>query len=80
MYLSLKGKARDCGRELAPEVIGAADGFKKLVDTLDAVFKLDANTLSFIAFKEFYDYRRAPGVPITEFFIQFEYLYREIVK
>ena len=80
LYLSLKGKARDCGRELTPAEIGAKGGFKKLLDTLDGVFKLDTNTLSFIAFKEFYDYRRAPGVPVTEFFIKFEYLYREIKK
>ena len=35
LYLSLKGKARDCGRELTPAQIGAKDGFKKLLDTLD---------------------------------------------
>ena len=80
VYLSLSGRARDCVRELTSEQIGHDDGVKTILAKLDKVFLKDDNTRAYLAFKEFYDYKRASGVNITEFLVQFEYLYHKLGK
>ena len=65
-------------RELTPEVIGGDDGVKKIVEKLDKHFMKDQNTRAYLAFKEFYDYRRPAGVNITDFIVRFEYLYHKL--
>ena len=78
MYLTLSGRARDCVRDLKPEEIGHVNGVKKITDKLDSLFLKDENTRAYLAFKEFYDYRRPSGVNITDFLVKFEYLYHKL--
>ena len=78
VYLSLSGRARDCVRDLKPEEIGVDGGVKKITDKLDVLFLKDANTRAFLAFTEFYDYRRPSGVSITDFLGKFDYLYSKL--
>ena len=78
LYLTLTGRARECVRELTPEVIGGDDGVKKIIEKLDKLFMKDQNTRAYLAFKEFYDYRRPAGVSITDFIVRFEYLYHKL--
>ena len=74
LYLTLSGRARECVRELTPEVIGGDDGVQKIIEKLDKLFMKDQNTHAYLAFKEFYDYRRPAGVSITDFIVRFKYL------
>ena len=80
VYLLLSGRARECVRDLKPEEIGAEDGVKKIIDKLDTLFEKDVNTQTYLAFKEFYDYRRPSGVSITEFLVHYEYLYHKLAR
>ena len=57
LYLTLTARARECVRELTPQVIGGDDGVKKIIEKLDKLFMKDQNTRAYLAFKEFYDYR-----------------------
>ena len=80
VYLMLSGRARECVRDLKIEDIGAIDGVKKITDKLDTLFEKDINTQTYLAFKEFYEYRRPSGVSITEFLVHYEYLYHKLAK
>ena len=79
LYLNLKGKARECVRGISLDVIGAENGFSKLLDALDKLYLKDENTRAFIAFKEFYNYRRS-SENITDFLAHFEYLYAKLTQ
>ena len=65
VYLTLTGRARDAVRELKPVDIGKADGLETIIRKLDAVFLKDKNTRAYVAFKEFYSYKRRPGDTFT---------------
>ena len=78
VYLSLSGRARDCVRDLSKEDIGHVDGVKKILEKLDKLFLKDKDTRAFLAFTEFYDYRRPSGVNMTDFLGKFEYLYTKL--
>ena len=72
VYLSLTGRAR--------EAVGADDGLTKVMTKLDSIYLQDKSTRAFIAFKEFYDYRRSSGDKYADFIIQFEKFYNKIAK
>lgn len=78
VYLTLAGRARECIRDLTPAEIGSDEGVKKIVEKLDTIFLKDVNTRSYLAFKDFYDYKRPPGIGMTEFLVRFEYLYHKL--
>ena len=80
VYLTLKGNARDCARDLTIEDIGHDEGVKKITDKLDAVYLKDKDTQTFMTFESFYNYRRASGVNITEFLVDFGYLCNKLSK
>ena len=69
VYLSLTGRARECVQDITPEQLSADDGVTTITTKLDAIFKKDQNTRAYLAFKEFYDYRRSAGIPITKFLL-----------
>ena len=78
VYLSLTGRARECVRDLTPAQISAETGVANITAKLDAIFKKDHNTRAYMAFKEFYDFKRSSGVSITDFIVRFEYLYHKL--
>ena len=80
VYLSLTGNNRDIVRDLTVEEIGANEGVKKITDKLDKVYLKDKDTQCFVAFETFYNYRRASGVNITEFLVEFGYLCNKLSK
>ena len=53
-------------------------GVNKITVKLHAIFKKKQNTRAFIAFKEFYDFKRGSGVSIIDFILRFEYLYHKL--
>ena len=80
VYLTLTGRAREgvCG--LLPADLGKNDGLKKILDKLDSIFLQDANTRAYLAFKEFYEYKRSPGQLFSDFIVNFDRLYSKIMK
>ena len=75
VYLSLTGRAREAVRGIPSNEIGSDDGLTIILAKLDAIYLKDESTRAYIAFKEFYDYRRGSGEKFTDFIIQFEKLY-----
>ena len=80
VYLTFKASACDKVRNLTIEEIGAEDGVKKITDKLDEVYLKDKDTQCFMAFESFYEYRRASGVNVTEFLVEFGYLVNKLKK
>ena len=78
LYLSLNGKARECARSIDLEVLGSATGCKKLIEILDKLFLKDADTRAFLAFKEFYEFKRPYDCSVTDFVAHYEYLYGKV--
>ena len=79
LYLSLKGKAGECVRVIPLDAVGSNDGFDKLITCLDKLYLKDENTRAFIAFQEFYTYKRT-SENITDFLAHFEYLYAKLTQ
>ena len=80
LYLSLKGKARECVRDLKPDEIGAETGFKLILKKLDSVYEDNINLRTFTAFKTFYDFRRPADMGIKDFIIHYESLYHKLLS
>ena len=80
VYLCLSGPARDCVRDIDSAVLGSETGVEKIIEKLDTLFEKDKNTQIFLAFNNFYDYRRASGVNIVEFLVHFEFLFSKLTK
>ena len=80
VYLSLAGKARDAVTDIDVEAIGKDDGVDIIIKKLDEVFLKDKNTLAYMAFKTFYNFRRTAGMSMQEFIVDFERYYNEMKK
>jgi hypothetical protein len=80
VYLSLKGRARDCVRSLKGDVVSQENGIKAILAKLDAAFLGDENARTYQAFKAFHDYKRPSGTSITEFLIQYELYYNKLAQ
>ena len=78
VYLSLSGEAKECLRVLNHVDIGKENGLDLIIATLDKHFLKDENTRAYIAFKEFYDFRRSSGDSISQFLVTFERLYHKL--
>ena len=80
VYLSLTGKAKDAVADVPVEDIGKDDGVNQLVAKLDEVYLKDKNTLAYLAFKAFYNFRRTAGMSIPTFVVDFEKYYNEMKR
>ena len=80
VYLYLSGQAKQCARGLTKEELGTNEGVDKIIAKLDILFEKDKNTQTFLAFNEFYEYRRSSGVNIIEFLVHYEFLYNKLKK
>ena len=78
VILSLDGIAKEACRSIPPADLGKDGGVKLITDKLDGILLKDVNTRVFLAFKDFYDYKRPSGASITEFLIRYEYLYQKL--
>ena len=78
VYLSLQGKARDVVRNLDPNLIGAATGYKTITDELDKVYLSNESSRAFVAFKDLYEYRREGGQDWKAFIVEFEKRYHKV--
>ena len=66
VYLTLTGRAREAVRDLKPADIGKETGLDEIIVKLDAVYLKDENTHAYVAFKEFYEFKRASGENFSE--------------
>ena len=80
VYLCLSGKAKECVRDVTKEDLSSDAGVSKIVTKLDTLFEKDVNTQTFLAFHEFYEYKRSSGISITEFLVHYEFLYSKLKK
>ena len=80
IYLSLEGKARDVVRDVDMNVLAFDAGYDEIVKALDNLFHKDKSKRSYIAFKEFYNFKRTAGMTIVECVTQFEKYYSEMKK
>ena len=80
IYLSLEGKARDVVRDVDMDVLASDAGYDEIVKVLDNAFLKDKSTRSYIAFKEFYNFKRTSDMSIVECVTQFEKHYSEMKK
>lgn len=78
VFLSLSGRAKEVCRSIAVADLGKDGGVKLITDKLDTVLEQDKNTRVFLAFKQFYNYKRPSGTTITDFLIKYEYLYQNL--
>ena len=58
VYLMLTWCAREAVRDLKPADIGKETGLDEIIVKLDAVYLKDENTCAYVAFKEFYEFKR----------------------
>ena len=75
VYLILTGHAREAVRDLKPVDIGKQTGLDEIIVKLDAVYLSlkDENTCVYVAFKEFYEFKRASGANFSEFIVKYEH-------
>ena len=79
LFFTLQGDARDTIRsKLTNTQIAADNGLDTILKTLDELYLKDSNQRSFSAYEEFINYRRAPGISIKDFIIQFNIKYNKI--
>ena len=74
VYLTLTGRAREAVRDLKPADIGKEAGLDEIIVKLHAVYLKDENTCVYVAFKEFYEFKRASGDNFGEFIVKYEHL------
>ena len=82
LYLSLNGRARECGRSLDLDALGTETGFNSLLGVLDKLFLKDEDTRAFLSLimSEFYEYKRPLECSVTDFIAHYEYLYGKVVS
>ena len=80
VYLTLTGRAREAVRDLKPADIGKETGLDEIIVKLDAVYLKDENTCAYVAFKEFYEFKRASGENFSEFIVKYEHLYHKLTQ
>ena len=80
VYLTLTGHAREAVRDLKPADIGKETGLDGIIVKLDAVYLKDENTRAYVAFKEFYEFKRASGENFSEFIVKYEHLYHKLTQ
>ena len=80
VYLMLTGRAREAVRNLKPADIGKGIGLDEIIVKLDAFYLKDENTPAYVAFKEFYEFKRASGESFSEFIGKYEHLYHKLTR
>ena len=78
VYLTLIGHAREAVRDLKPADIGKETELHEIIVKLDAVHLKDENARVYVAFKEFYEFKRASGENFSEFIVKYEHLYYKL--
>ena len=78
LWCSLTGKAKKAIRDMDIDEISHADGLKKIIDKLDAVFKIDENQAAYMAYQEFESLLRPSDVSLHDFVVKFESLNSKI--
>ena len=78
IFLALPPSIRDCVRSIPKADVAKEGGLDLILQALDKIYLADANTRAYLCFKEFYSFKRASGVSVPQFLVQFEYLYSKL--
>ena len=78
VYLALQGNAREIVRTLSTAEIGTVDGYDKIIQKLDAVYKADESAAAFSSFTDFYEFRREAGQDFSQFIVDYEKRYFKV--
>ena len=80
IYLALEGKAREAVRDIDKQKLSSDEGASAIIEALEKVYLKDENTRAYLAFKNFYNFKRTAGMTIIDFITQYEKLYGEMKK
>ena len=80
VFFALSQNIRECVRDLSIADIDRAEGLKSVTDKLDEIYLRQPNTHAYIAFKDFYSYKRDIDVKINDFLMRYEFLYQKFQK
>ena len=72
IFLALPPSIRDCVRSIPKADVAKEGGLDLILQALDKIYLADANTRAYLCFKEFYSFKRASGVSVPQFLVQFE--------
>ena len=78
LYLALVGKAKEVVKDIDEDQIFCESGLENIVSVLDSVFKKDENQESYLAYKQFEEFRRAKSMNVKDFVIKFESLHSKL--
>ena len=80
LWCSLTGKAKEAIQDMEIDEISHADGLKKIIDRLDALFKIDENQAAYMAYQEFESFKRPSNISLQDFVVKFESLNSNIKR
>ena len=80
VYLSLEGRAREAVRGITAEELGKPEGYATIVNELDKIFLQDETSRAFMAFKDFYEYKREAGIGFSQFMVDFDRRYTKLAE
>ena len=62
IYLALEGKAREAVRDIDKQKLSSDGGASAIIEALEKVYLKDENTRAYLAFKNFYNFKRTAGL------------------
>ena len=78
VHLTLTACAREAVTDSKPADIGKETGLDEIIVKLDAVHLKYENTHAYVAFKEFYEFKKTDGKRFSEFIVKYEHLYHKL--
>ena len=78
VYLSLPVKARQGCSAITKAELQSADGMKILTDKLRELYAVDKDQAMFNAYEKFEEFRRSPGMSMSDYINEFEHLYTKL--
>ena len=78
IYLSLEGKARQACAVLTKEHLNAENGVQILKDKLRALYALDKEQATYVAYEKFECHQRKSETSIIEYINEFDRLYNKL--
>ena len=80
VYLTLSGHVREAVIDLKPVDIGKETGLDEIIVKLDAAYLKHENTHACVAFKEFYEFKRASVENFSKLIVKYEHLYQKLTQ
>ena len=79
VFRTLTGRAKVAALELSPQEIGSTNGLALIIQKLDKLFLPEKNLRICNKLDEFESFKRAPNMTMTNFTLDFERLYNQLI-